>query len=112
VQFIFGLDCMAARHLLADDLPAAAWQRLRRPPRYQVKTEPRARPQRVKERIVREREFKNIRMENEKVAETTYRPVACAKTYRLIVVRKNLAVAKGEQRLFDDYRYFFYLTND
>jgi hypothetical protein len=26
------------------------------------------------------------------------------------VVRKNLAVEKGEQRLFDDYRYFLYLT--
>jgi hypothetical protein len=30
----------------------------------------------------------------------------------MIVVRKNLAVEKGQQRLFDDYRYFLYLTND
>ena len=30
----------------------------------------------------------------------------------MIVVRKNLAVEQGQQRLFDDYRYFFYLTND
>jgi hypothetical protein len=112
VQFIFGLDCTAARHMLADDLPADAWQPLQRPPRYRVKTEPRARPERVKERIVRERRFENIRLEGEKVAETTYRPWSCAKTYRLIIVRKNLTVEKGEQRLFDDYRYFFYLTND
>jgi hypothetical protein len=41
-----------------------------------------------------------------------YRPVACQKTYRLIVVRKNLTIERGELRLFDDYRYFFYLTND
>src|ERR1700734_3946703 len=41
-----------------------------------------------------------------------YRPTACRKTYRLVVVRKNLTVEKGEIRLFDDYRYFFYLTND
>ena len=41
-----------------------------------------------------------------------YRPTACKKTYRLVVVRKNLTVEKGEIRLFDDYRYFFYLTND
>ena len=27
-------------------------------------------------------------------------------------MRKNLSVEKGEQVLFDDYRYFFYLTND
>ena len=29
-----------------------------------------------------------------------------------MIVRKNLSVEKGEQVLFDDYRYFFYLTND
>ena len=30
----------------------------------------------------------------------------------MIVVRKNLSVEKGELALFDDYCYFFYLTND
>ena len=30
----------------------------------------------------------------------------------MVVVRKNLSVEKGEQVLFDDLRYFFYLTND
>ena len=61
---------------------------------------------------MREREFENKRLHSEDVAEMPYRPVACKKTYRLIVVRKNLTVEKGELRLFDDYRYFFYLTND
>jgi hypothetical protein len=112
VQFLFGLDCTPARHVLADDLPASAWQPLQRPPKYEVKTRPRERPPRVKEQTVREREFKNIRLCDEEVAETTYRPAACSKTYRLIIVRKNLAVEKGVQLLFDDYRYFFYLTND
>jgi hypothetical protein len=112
VQFLFGLDCTAARHVLADDLPADAWQALVRPPKYEVKTTTRARPERVKEQTVREREFKNIRLQDEQVAETTYRPAACDKTYRLIIVRKNLAVEKGVHLLFDDYRYFFYLTND
>jgi hypothetical protein len=41
-----------------------------------------------------------------------YRPEACRQTYRLVVVRKNLTVEKGEQRLYPDYRYFFYITND
>jgi hypothetical protein len=112
VQFIFGLDCTANRHFLADELPRLSWQPLHRRPRYEVKTEPRARPENVKERIVREREFKNIVLQSEDVAEMPYRPVACGKTYRLIVVRKNLTIEKGELRLFDDYRYFFYLTND
>ena len=30
----------------------------------------------------------------------------------MVVVRKNITRAKGEQRLFDEIRYFFYLTND
>ena len=112
VQFLFGLDCTSARHVMADDLQAAAWQKLERSPRYQVKTQPRQRPKRVKEQIVREREFENKRLVSEEVAEMPYRPTACKNTYRLIVVRKNLSVEKGELRLFEDYLYFFYLTND
>jgi hypothetical protein len=112
VQFIFGLDATAAQHVRADDLPTASWQPLERPPRYQVQTQTRTKPPRVKEQIVRQRQFENIRLQSEQVAETSYRPVACAQAYRLIIVRKNLTVEKGEQRLYDDYRYFFYLSND
>ena len=112
VQFVFGLDCTGNRRFLADELPQMRWSPLVRPPRYDVETEPRTRPENVKERIVREREFNNIRLRSEDVAEMPYRPTACRKTYRMIVVRKNLTVEKGELRLFDDYRYFFYLTND
>ncbi|PIU57119.1 MAG: IS1380 family transposase, partial [Chloroflexi bacterium CG07_land_8_20_14_0_80_51_10] len=36
----------------------------------------------------------------------------CDKTCRMIVLRKNLSVEKGEKVLFDDIRYFFYVTND
>jgi hypothetical protein len=112
VRFIFGLDKSWAKHVLADDLQAAAWHKLDRPARYQVKTQPRQKPTRVKEQIVREREFENKRLVSEYVAEMPYRPTACKNTYRLIVVRKNLTVEKGELRLFDDYVYFYYLTND
>jgi Transposase DDE domain group 1 len=112
VQFIFGVDMRANLHILADDLPENAWQTLQRPPRYEVKTQPRRRPENVKQPIVVEREFKNIRLVSEEVAEFEYQPTACAQSYRLIAVRKNLSVEKGEQRLFDDYRYFFYITND
>ena len=112
VRFIFGMDCMPNLHVLADDLPRSAWKTLERPSRHAVKTQPRARPQNVKERIVRERAFKNIRLESEEVAAFAYRPTACKETYRMVVVRKNLAIEQGQQRLLDDYRYFFYLTND
>src|SRR4051812_45429486 len=112
VQFLFGVNVTPNLHILADDLPAGAWQTLTRPPHYEVQTRPRRRPDNVKEPIVVARGFKNIRLLSETVAEFEYRPTACRKSYRLIVVRKNLSVEKGVQVLFDDYRYFFYLTND
>jgi len=96
----------------AENLREKRWKRLKRPTKYEVKTVPRKRPDNVKERIVRARGFENIRLQSEDVAEFAYRPTACRKTYRVVVVRKNLSVEKGEQVLFDDIRYFFYITND
>ena len=51
---------------------------------------------------------------NEWVAEMPYRPTACRQTYRLIIAsRKDLIVSEPRQgRLFDDYTYLFYITND
>ena len=112
VRFIFGANCTPALHVLADDLPKQAWQPLVRPSRYAVKTEPRRRPDNVKEQVVRQRGFQNLRLTGEEVAEFEYRPTACRKTYRLIVVKKYLDVTQGQTLLFHDYRYFFYLTND
>jgi hypothetical protein len=77
-----------------------------------VKTQPRTRPTNVKEQVVKQREFKNLRLVSEDVAEFLYRPIACRETYRMIVVRKNISVEKGEQVLFPDERYFFYITNE
>ncbi len=111
VGFIFGIDAMPNLVEMADGLPESAWKRLVRGPKYDVKTEPRARPENVKERIVRERGFENIRLNGEDVAEVGYRPTKCRKIYRLVVVRKNLTVEKGERALFDDVRYFFYISN-
>jgi hypothetical protein len=84
---------------------------LPRLPHYTVATQPRARPDNVKEAIVLAREFENRRLCSEEVAEFPYQPTACSQPYRMVVVRKNLSVAKGEKVLFDDVRYFFYITN-
>ena len=112
VRFIFGYDAMANVQALAEQLPAHAWKKLERPPRYTVQTQPRQRPDHVKDRIVRQRQFESLRLQSEEVAEFNYRPLACQETYRLIVVRKNISREKGELRLFDEVRYFFYLTNE
>lgn len=111
VRFIFGYDAYAGLQVTADDLPWKAWKTLRRPARYQVRTKPRRRPANVKQSIVEERGYVDQRLTSEWLAEFEYRPAACRTTYRMIVIRKNLQVRK-QQRLFDDYRYFFYITND
>lgn len=112
VRFIFGYDARANLIREADALPPRAWRRLVRRPPYEVQTEPRQRPPNVKDARIVERAFKTLRLEAEAVAEFAYQPVACAKPYRMVVVRKNISIAQGDQRLFDEIRYFFYLTND
>lgn len=112
VRFVFGCDARANLIREADARPAGAWTRLVRRPPYAVQTEPRQRPVNVKAAVIKEREFKNLRLEAEAVAEFPYRPTGCTKTYRMVVVRKNISVEQGDQRLFDEIRYFFYLTND
>lgn len=112
VRFVFGYDARANVIREADALPARAWTPLVRRPPYAVQTAPRQRPVNVKEATIVEREFKNLRLKAEAVAEFPYQPTACAKAYRMVVVRKNISVEQGDQRLFDEIRYFFYLTND
>jgi len=113
VRFVFGYDSYPHLQMRADDLPESAWKTLPRPAKYEVQTEPRKKPERVKPEIVTAREFKDIRLVSERVAELRHRPAACRQTYRMIVVRKDVDVNDPQQgRLFKDYRYFFYITND
>mgnify|MGYP003439042859 FL=1 len=110
VDFVFGMDARSGLIKRAGELPEGVWEKLNRKPKYQVKTEERQKPENVKEQIIREREYKNIRLESEYVAEFEYQPEKCTESYRMIVLRKNLSVEKGQRRLFDDIRYFFYIT--
>jgi hypothetical protein len=112
VRFVFGCDARANVIGTADAVPPEAWTPLVRRPAYAVQTEPRQRPVNVKAAVIVEREFKNLRLVAEAVAEFPYRPTWCTKTYRMVVLRKNISVEQGEHRLFDQIRYFFYLTND
>jgi hypothetical protein len=112
VGFVFGYDAKQNLVGMTDALPESCWKPLKRPARYEVRTEPRQRPENVKDQVVKEREFESIRLESEQVSEFDYRPTHCSKTYRMVVCRKNLTIEKGERRLFEDVRYFFYITND
>lgn len=112
VRFVFGINAMPNLYEIAENLPKQAWKRLCRRAKYEVQTTPRARPENVKEQVVRDRQFENIRLVKEYVAEFQYSPILCQKTYRVVVVWKDLEVSQGQKKLFDDSRCFFYITND
>jgi len=112
IRFFFGYNATPNLREIADNLSKSAWRPLKRPARYQVKTRPRRRPTNVKEQVVKQREFENQRLVSEDVAEFLYQPTASREVYRMVVVRKNISVEKGERLLFPDERYFFYITNE
>lgn len=114
IRFVFGFDAQPNLKEIAENLPEADFQELcRRAQRSFVEADKRReRPDRIKEDIVCSREYKNIRLRSEDIAEFDYRPLECEQAYRMVVLRKNLSVKKGETVLFDDVRYFFYITND
>lgn len=111
VQFVFGY--LAAQNLRqkAKELPESAWQRFERKVRHEPKTQPRTRPQNVKEDIVMERELYNLHLCREDIAEFDYQPGACSQAYRMVVIRKLITHERGQTVLFPELRYLFYITN-
>ncbi len=114
VHFVFGYDARATLKDRADSVAEDDYAELvRRAKRHFVEEDQRrARPTRVKDEVVREKGYKNVRLRSEDIAEFDYRPGACKAPYRVVVVRKNLTVERGGIELFEDIRYFFYITND
>jgi len=110
-KFILGMDAHPKLVAIAEGLPASAWQRLERLPKYEILTEPRRKAVRYKEQIVIEKEFTNQVLVGEEIAEIGYQPVKCQRSYRVIILRKNISVQKGERALIDEVKYFFYITN-
>ena len=115
VQFVFGIDAMPNlvehRRRPAEKRPGSGWSGR---PKYEVETEPRAAAgERQGADRGRQREFENIRLQSEEVAEFDYSPDGvparatawwwCARTCRS---------RRASSVLFDDVRYFFYITND
>jgi len=110
-KFILGFDANPKLVGLAEALEKQAWRPLERLPKYEILTEPRPKAFRYKEQVVVEREFKNQKLVGEDLAEIEYQPGKCQRKYRVIILRKNLSVQKGEAVLFEEVRYFFYITN-
>lgn len=112
VKFVFGIDARQGIVKLANSIPESSFIPIERCEKHVVKTKPRTRRENAKARIVRERGYRNQTQEAEWVAERTYTPAKCEYLYRLIILRKRIAVSEGEILFPPEFRYFFYLTND
>ena len=111
VKFIFGMDAHPKVVTLSKPCPKRRGGPWSVSPRYEIATPPRRKPERVKESIVRFKGYENKVLAGEDIAEMEYQPRKCSRPYRLIIVRKNISVQKGERVLFDEIRYFFHITN-
>lgn len=111
IFFVLGMDAHRKVVQLAEAISERSWRLLERLPKYEILTEPRRRPERVKEQIVVQKGYLNKKLVAESVSDMTYQPNECEQKYRLVILRKNISVQKGERALFDEVRYFFYVTN-
>jgi len=111
IHFVFGLDAQPNLVSIAERLPQRVWQELPRPKRHEVATAPRRRPANVKQAVVVNKGYTDVRLVGEQVAEFNYRPGACRQDYLVVVLRKHLVLEKKGVQVGEEVRYFFYLTN-
>lgn len=114
VEFVFGIDAMPNLVEIAEHLDESAWKTMQRrrslrPP----SAKPRAKRSRAKEAIVAKNKYLNKKLAAERIAEFDYRPGKCDRTYRVVVLHKEVHLKRGQMRLFDKEEpvYFFYITN-
>lgn len=113
VRFVFGYDASKVMKALADAVEEAEYREfVRRADEAFKDRKERAKPPWVKEQIVRERGYRNLCLACEDLAEFEYRPTKAKHTYRVVVLRKTIVEEQGQRCIGQDYRYFFYITND
>jgi hypothetical protein len=113
VRFVFGYDASKGMIARATDVEEAEYREfVRQADEAFEDRKQRAKPPRVKEQIVRERGYRNLCLAREDLAEFEYRPTKANRSYRIVVLRKTIVEEQGQQCIGQDYRYFFYITND
>jgi hypothetical protein len=112
VRFVFGFDARTNLVTAAESSDETMYHELVTLAGRAIATKARTRPVNVKDEIVRQRGYKVLRQTAEDVVEFSYRPGKCQRDYRVVALRKNLSVERGDNVLFAEYRYFFYITNE
>lgn len=111
VRFVFGYDATAAFVNRAENQGLHDYQELVRKADQAFRRQ-RAKQPRVKEEIVRERGYRNLRLLAEDTAEFEHQPTKAKRSYRIVVLRKLVQEERGQLTTGWNYRYFFFITND
>ena len=112
VRFVFGYNAVKAMVGRAEAVEADEYNELVRRAGAVFEGQARAKQPRVKEQIVRDREYRNLRLEREDIADFEHKPTKAKRAYRFVVLRKTIVEERGQRCLGENYRYFFYITND
>jgi len=112
VRFVFGYDAVKAMVGRAQSVEDDEYRELVRKADEVFEGKARAKQPRVKEQIIREREYRNMRLEREDVADFEHEPCKAKRPYRFVALRKTIIEERGQRCLGENYRYFFYITND
>jgi hypothetical protein len=113
VRFVFGYDASQPMTARADAVEEAEYRELvRRADQAHAARTQRAKQPWIKEQIVRKRGFLNLCLAREDLTEFEYSPRSARRSYRIVVLRKTIVEERGQLCLGQDYRYFFYITND
>lgn len=111
VRFVLGYDANPTFVDRAENVHPNDYEELVRKA-ARVFSSKRATQPRIKEEIVKERGYLNKRLVSEDTAEFDHKPAKAKKTYRIVVLRKYIVEERGQLTLSEDFRYFFYVTND
>jgi hypothetical protein len=113
VRFVFGYDASPAMIGRGEAVDESDYRELvRHADQAFAPRNERAKQPWVKEQIVRERGYLNQCLAREDLAEFEYQPRKANRPYRIVVLRKTIIEERGQLCLGQNYRYFFYITND
>jgi len=124
-NFVFTTEHINSLHDRAELLPERAWRPFdphpeKRRSKRSKRKKRRCKRERSRRRIARRRRYETLTTTSQHVAELVYALPHQRKeidygmkgnTYRMVVKRQRVETHKGENRLFDEYQYRFFITN-
>ena len=113
VRFVFGLLANKANITQADSIERGLYTKFVRAADKAFEKKPsRAKQPRVKQQVVEDKGYKDLRLVREDVAEFSHKPTRAKHSYRVVALRKTILEYRGQLCLGNANRYFFYITND